>query len=104
MQRGQDEPGGREQEKPDDERDRHEQCRLNRENHHQPSRAGEGQILRVVLRPIARKAVMALVHAEIGERRQQEGHAEEHVPGGLEPGQRAALQVRELMGKADPAI
>ena len=102
--RGQDEPDRREQQKPDDERDRHEQRRLNRENHHQPARAGEGQILRVVLRPIARQTVMALVHAEVGERRQQEGHAEEDVPGGLESGQRAAPQVRELVGKADAAI
>ena len=84
MQRGPYETDRREQHKADEDGNRHQQGRLNGEDHHQAARAGKRQVFGILLRSIARQTVMALMHAEVGERRQQKRNAEQEVPGGFE--------------------
>ena len=76
----------RQNQKAQEQQDRDQHRRLQREDDNQPPRAGKRQILRILLCPVGRQAVMALVHADVGERRQQQRDAEQQFHAVSKPG------------------
>ena len=67
-----------------EQQEREEQRRLQREDDDQFSRACKRQVLRIRLRAVGRQAVVHLVHAHVGEGRQQQRDAEHQIPRSLE--------------------